>query len=88
MLVKLKSLVELIEAALQSANAQESLIAVARQLQQQGVTQEQLYEAFESVLICHRDSNEAFFDALAAVLDRIVGWCQPEQRLFDTYLSR
>lgn len=33
MLVKLKSLVELIEAALQSANAQESLIAVARQLQ-------------------------------------------------------
>lgn len=74
MLVKLKSLVELIEVALQSANAQESLIAVARQLQQQGVTQEQLYEAFESVLICQRDSNEAFFDALAAVLDRIVGW--------------
>jgi hypothetical protein len=42
MLVKLKSLVELIEAALQSANAQESLIAVARQLQQQGVTQENM----------------------------------------------
>lgn len=82
------TLAQRIEGALQTATPEESLVALALEMKGQGTSQQEIYALFETQLLRCRDSNETFFDALANVMDRIVGWCRPEQRLFDTELRK
>jgi hypothetical protein len=77
-----------IEAALSSAEPAVSLVALVRDLENEGLVQSEIYDFFEEQLLRHRDSNESFYDALTDTMDRIAGWCSPEQRLFDSYLRR
>jgi hypothetical protein len=77
-----------IDAALSSSDPEASLVALVRDLQKEGLVQSEIYDLFETQLLRHRDSNESFYDALANTMDRIVGWCSPHLRLFDSYLRQ
>lgn len=72
-----------IDSALRSSEPEESLVALIRDLEKEGLNQSEIYALFEEQLLRHRDTNEAFYDDLANTMDRIVGWCSPGQRLFD-----
>lgn len=83
-----QSLAHRIEEALKASSLEESLLALAKQMKQEGVSQAETHELFEAQWLRHRDSNEAVSDDIGYVLDRIVGWCGPEWRLFDTELKK
>jgi hypothetical protein len=55
-------------------------------LKEQGIAQDAMYRAFEEQLLRYR-SSEHYSEVIAAVMDRIAGWCRPESRLFDTELK-
>lgn len=73
-----------IDWALGSSRPEESLVALIRDLEKEGLDQSEIYALFEEQLLRHRDTNEAFYDVLADTMDRIVGWCSPGQRLFNS----
>lgn len=73
-----------IDSALCSSEPKESLVGLIRDLEKEGLSQSDIYALFEEQLLHHRDANEAFYDDLADVMDRIVGWCSPGQRLFNS----
>ena len=81
-----ESLLQQIDAALQTTSAEESLHSLAHRLKEEGIAQDAMYRAFEEQFLRYR-SNEHYSDAIAAVMDRIVGWCRPGSRLFDTELK-
>jgi hypothetical protein len=72
-----------IDSALGSAEPEGSLVALIRDLEKEGLDPSEIYALFEEQLLRHRDTNEAFYDDLADMMDRIADWCSPEQRLFD-----
>jgi len=76
-----------LESALQTAAPFESLLALAQQMKEQGVTQKDMYELFAAQRLRYMDTNESYADVIADVLDRIVGWCQPAHRLFESELK-
>ena len=82
------TLIYQIEEALRSEQPEQQLIALVLRMKETGADQAEIYALFESQLLRHRNSNEAFSDVLASVMDRIVGWCSPDLRLFDTALQR
>jgi len=73
-----------IDSALGSSEPEESLVALVRDLNKESLDQSEIYALFEEQLLRYRDTNEAFYDDLADTMDRIVGWCSPGQRLFDS----
>lgn len=73
-----------IDSALRSSKPKESLARLIRDLEKEGLSQSDIYALFEEQLLHHRDANEAFYHDLADVMDRIVGWCSPGQRLFNS----
>jgi hypothetical protein len=78
---------ERIERALQRQDAEKALVQLAREMKAEGLGQREMYQLFESQLLHHRtDSDESAYDALANTMDRIVGWCHPAERLFETQL--
>jgi hypothetical protein len=80
--------IERIERALQAQDAEEALVQLAREMKTEGLGQREMYHLFEAQLLHRRsDSDESAYDALANTMDRIVGWCHPAQRLFETELQ-
>jgi hypothetical protein len=78
-----------IKRALHAPEPEDCLLALAKELKIEGVSQSTMYELFEAELVRVRsNSDERSYNALADVMDRIVGWCAPEQRLFDSQLSK
>lgn len=76
-----------IEQALLAPDAEAALAQLAREMKAEGLSQREVYDLFESQLRHHRsDSDESSYDALADTMDRIIGWCNPEQRIFETEL--
>ena len=78
--------IQRLESALQTAAPFESVLALARQMKEQGVTQQDMYELFSAQRLRYMDTNEFYSNVIGDVLDRIVGWCQPAHRLFETEL--
>jgi hypothetical protein len=74
--------------AMQTINPIAALVQVVLDLKAAGKSQAEVYRLFEQFL---RDiaatETEAQKDAIRDVMDRIVGWCSPTSRLFDTYLQ-
>lgn len=58
----------------------------ARQLRDEGMTQEQLYALYANVLNDY-SPDQTEWDALADTMDFIVGFCSPHLRLYSTYLQ-
>jgi hypothetical protein len=50
-----------------------------------GKTQQDIYRIFEGLLQTVIDAGtEREDDAIRGVMDRIVGWCSPDQKLFES----
>jgi hypothetical protein len=78
-----------IEKALGLASPGDALMAVARSLKSEGVSQADMYRLFESLLARYSDpSSLAKRDSILETMDVISGWCRPELRLFDSELQR
>jgi hypothetical protein len=69
--------------------ADDLLAALARQLADEGQAQVEIYDCFfrfrQGLLAADRDPQAA---RIAVILDRIVGWCSPPERLFAAALTR
>jgi hypothetical protein len=74
--------------AMQTTNPNAALVQVVLGLKAAGKSQTEVYRLFEQFL---RDvaatETETQKDVIRDVMDRIVGWCNPACRLFDTYLQ-
>jgi hypothetical protein len=73
--------------ALQTTNPNAALVQVVLDLKAAGKSQAEVYRLFEQFL---RDvavtETETQENVIHDVMDRIVGWCSPASRLFDTNL--
>ena len=73
---------ERIERALRSARPYDELRAVASALLDEGDSDQQVYDLFETVRARLRaESREADEDIIMEVMDCLVGWCSPAQDL-------
>ena len=62
-----------------------ALSELARSLVKHGVAQSELLAAFQEQLDMQASAgDETLYNALADVMDRIVGWCSPEASLFES----
>lgn len=53
-----------------------------------GKNQQEIYRIFEALLQTAMDAGtEQEDEAIRDVMDRIVGWCSPDQKLFESYLK-
>jgi hypothetical protein len=72
-----------IEHAAASASPNESLHALAEDLRDGGMGQDELLSRYDRPLQQHRsDPDETIWDAIADVMDFISGYCSPHMRLF------
>ena len=71
--------------ALRSAEPAKTLLALAKSLKSEGMLQREMYDVFDSRRALYRnEADEKLHDAIADVMDCIVGWCSPASRLYDT----
>lgn len=76
-----------IEQALHALEPEDSLVALAKELKIEGFSQSTIYKLFDAELVRVRSNpDERLYNAISGVMDRIVGWCSPGQRLFDSQL--
>ena len=74
---------QLLRAVLAGQPPYDGLLALARQLRDHGLSQDNLTELFSEFHRKHRDeADEARSDAICEVLDSIVGWCQASNRIY------
>ena len=53
-----------------------------------GKNQQEIYRIFEALLQTAMDAGtEQEDEAIRDVMDRLVGWCSPDQKLFESYLK-
>lgn len=77
-----------IRQALLAPDAEDRLFALIKKLKSEGFSQFRIYEIFEAELIeIKPDPDETSYNTLADVMDRLVGWCNPSQRIFEDLLS-
>lgn len=77
-----------IRQALLAPDAEDRLFALIKKLKSEGFSQFRIYEIFEAELIeIKSDPDETSYNTLADVMDRLVGWCNPSQRIFEDLLS-
>ncbi len=75
---------EQFEASLASGN----LVRLVEEMKSEGLSQLEICDRFERFRAMLREANrEEDEDAVLGVMDRIVGWCGPEARLFAHPLS-
>jgi hypothetical protein len=73
--------------ALHAPDPEKALVAFAKELKAEGVSQSEMYALFKAELAkVQLNPDERLYDAITGAMDRIVGWCSPDQRLFDTQL--
>jgi hypothetical protein len=71
-----------LEAALDSG-VPDAVHALAVELRDSGLAPSELYAVFDAVRARHRDDvDERKYDAVLDVMDLIVGWCAPGERLY------
>ena len=79
---------EQLQAALHSSSPVEELVEVVQQMKRAGKNQQEIYRIFEALLQTAMDAGtEQEDEAIRDVMDRIVGWCSPDQKLFESYLK-
>jgi len=77
-----------LEAALKTPDPFTALLQVARSMNDTGTSQLEMCAIFSELLEAMQgNATEQQDDAIRDVLDFIVGWCSPHQKLFDTYLQ-
>lgn len=70
--------------ALAASSPADALLALARSLKSEGMSQRELYDLFNSHQTIHsEDADETLYDAILDTMDHIVGYCAPSARLFD-----
>lgn len=76
---------ERFDAALRSGDVYEALRESVLQLAQEGHGKEEIYAAFEQLLLRiraqHQGSESEEEDIVLDVMDTIVGWCSPNKQL-------
>jgi hypothetical protein len=79
---------EQLQAALHSSSPADGLVEVVQQMKQAGKSQQEIYRVFEALLQTVMDAGTEHEDeAIREVMDRSVGWCSPDQKLFESYLK-
>jgi len=74
-----------IESALQESSPNDALVALARVLKAEGMSQHEVYRLFDEYRARHQsDADETKFNAILDVMDIITGHCSPSARLFET----
>jgi hypothetical protein len=73
-------------AALDAAEPVAGAIRLAKALKAEGMAQLEMYRLFAKVRDQLEDGDPRY-DAVLDTMDFIVGFCGPQARLFDTYLS-
>lgn len=59
--------------------------ALAKTFKAEGMPEWMMYDVFDRQRAAHeRDADEAVYNAILDTMDRIVGWCSPHARLFDS----
>ena len=77
-----------LETALRMPDPLTALSQVARNMKDAGTSQPEMYAIFNELLQAMQiDGTEQQDDAIRDVMDFIIGWCSPHQRLFDTNLQ-
>jgi hypothetical protein len=72
------------ESALAVSSSHGPLVALALALIDEGQTQQQVYQAFDEMRESLRREGRDFDESsIMDVMDRIVGYCPPELRLFE-----
>ena len=75
---------ERFEMSLTSAN----LVTLVNEMKGEGLSQLEIYDRFEHFRAMLREtSREKDEDTVIDILDRIVGWCSPQAKLFTRSLS-
>jgi len=72
---------------MEKAIASDELLAFAHSLKSEGVSQREMYDLFAKYAHHYHDIDEAKYDAIVDTIDCIVGYCRPDQRLFETGLQ-
>lgn len=73
------------EVALSSDSPFESLAALATALKTEVMSQRDMTDLFDEYRAKHHgDKDETIYDAILDTMDLIVGWCNPNQRVFET----
>ena len=86
-LTRMDSSRERLQAALRATNPAATVLTVARELRDEGMSQLELYRIFNEYRAIHEnDADEIRYDAILDTMDFIVGWCSPNSRLYDTQL--
>jgi len=81
-------MLEKFEKALSLEEIEDELVKIVLELKSSGWEQKDVYEIFSEMLdIIMKNGVKRHENALRDVMDRIVGWCNKNFRLFDTYLE-
>lgn len=77
------------EAALNVGSPFDALYSLATHFRDEGMAQRDMYQLFMEYFREHNDDVEPNVkrDALADVMDFIVGWCGPDHKLFEEHLN-
>ena len=79
---------EQLQVALHSSSPVKELVEVVQQMKRAGKNQQEIYRIFEALLQTAMDAGtEQEDEAIRDVMDRLVGWCSPDQKLFESYLK-
>lgn len=74
--------------ALDEENPEEDLVQIVIDLKSEGWTQEKVYDLFSEALAYYSEhGTEAQDDSLRDTMDRIVGWGNKSNWLFDKYFK-
>ena len=72
------------EKAVRSLDPAAAFSALAESLKGEAMSKQAMYDLFDRQRAIHQgDADEAVYDAILDTMDRIVGWCSPQARLFD-----
>jgi len=73
----------LIQAAIDSDQPVQQLRSVALRLKVDGHSQRFIYELFDAFRVRLLDGESPVYDHVLDTMDLIVGWCSPENAIFD-----
>jgi hypothetical protein len=77
-----------LDESLKSANPNQELLKLVEEFRNQGWSQLDIYDVFESYIFSLDDlGREAESEIITEVIERIYGWCSPHLKLFPKTLS-
>jgi hypothetical protein len=80
-----RSIAARIETALAGASPPSALYELAKVLNDEGMSQQEMYRWFDKAREQHEhDPDQTKYDAILDAMDYIAGWCGPSARLFDS----